>query len=292
VTILPATLSLPVPWGNSPEPLLSACISARYGKNAAVLENAELSIAPGEILGLVGRSGEGKSTLAGAILRLLSSKRAAVTGHIRFRGRELLELSEREMRRIRGREIALIPQSPIAALNPILSIGAHFREAWSVHSSIPFRAFAPRLWQLLASVSLPPDPEFLRRYPRELSVGLAQRVLIAMALIHGPALILADEPTSALDMITQSEIVQLLAHLNRVLPTGILYISHDLLSIAALCDRVAILHERRIVECGPVSEVFTTPRHPYTRRLIEAIPKNPYIIVDETEHAGRGGNPA
>ena len=277
--IVPATLSASTGTGESVEPLLSLRISARYANSAPVLENAELSIRPGEVLGLVGRSGEGKSTLAGAILRLLSSQGALATGNIRFRGRELLTLSDREMRRIRGREIALVPQSPIAALNPVLSIGAHFREAWGVHSSIPFRTFTPRLSELLASVSLPVDREFLRRYPAELSVGLAQRVLIAMALMHRPALILADEPTSALDMITQSEIVQLLARLNRELQTAILYISHDLLSIAGLCHRVAILHDRRIVECGPASEVFTRPRHPYTRRLIEAIPKNPYQMV-------------
>ena len=276
---VPATLSESTPTGDSPEPLLSLRISARYAHSPPVLEDAELSIAPGEILGLVGRSGEGKSTIAAAILRLLPGKGAAATGHIRFRRRELLTLSQREMRQIRGREIALVPQSPIAALNPVLSIGAHFREAWVVHSPMPFRAFTPRLWALLASVSLPADRDFLRRYPAELSVGLAQRVLIAMALMHGPALILADEPTSALDMITQSEIVQLLARLNRELQTAILYISHDLLSIAGLCHRVAILHDRRIVECGPACEVFTAPRHPYTRRLIEAIPKNPYQVI-------------
>lgn len=278
--IIPATLSAPTATGDRLEPLLSLCISVRYAHSAPVLENAELSIRPGEILGLVGRSGEGKSTLAGAILRLLSSKGALATGNIRFRGRELLTLSDREMRCIRGKEIALVPQSPIAALNPVLSVGAHFREAWGVHSSIPFRTFKPRLSELLASVSLPVDGEFLGRYPAELSVGLAQRVLIAMALMHGPSLILADEPTSALDMITQSEIVQLLARLNRELQTAILYISHDLLSIAGLCHRVAILHDRRIVECGSASEVFTRPQHPYTRRLIEAIPKNPYPQLD------------
>jgi ABC-type dipeptide/oligopeptide/nickel transport system ATPase component len=177
---------------------------------------------------------------------------------------------------VRGREIALVPQSPIAALNPALTIGAQFREAWGAHSNAPFEAFAPRLAELLASVSLPADAPFLRRRPRELSVGIAQRVLIAMALVHGPSLILADEPTSALDMITQSEILELLARVNRERNTAILYISHDLLSVAALCHRVAILHQGHIVECRATSEIFRAPQHPYTRHLIAAIPKNPF----------------
>jgi ABC-type dipeptide/oligopeptide/nickel transport system ATPase component len=251
-------------------------ISARYRGGGPVLDNAELALQPGEILGLVGRSGEGKSTIGMAILKLLSMKGGMASGHICFRGRELLTLPERDMRRIRGREIALVPQSPVASLNPALTIGAQLREAWSAHSAAPFADFEPRLRELLASVSLPPEPEFLRRYPRELSVGLAQRVLIAMALVHRPALILADEPTSALDMITQSEILLLLARLNRELKTAILYISHDLLSVATLCHRVAILHQGRVVECGPVVQIFSAPQHPYTRRLIDAMPRNPY----------------
>ena len=259
-------------------PLLSLRISAGYPTRPNIIEDAQLEMASGEILGLVGRSGEGKSTIAMAILKLLSLRGGVLRGEIRFQGRELTALAEREMRRIRGREIAFVPQSPIASLNPALSIAAHFREAWSAHEARPFREFAPRLRALLAAVSLSDDPAFLRCYPRELSVGLAQRVLIAMALIHAPALILADEPTSALDMITQSEILKLLALLNREMQTGILYISHDLVSVAALCHRVAILHQGRIVESGAVDEIFGSPRHPYTRQLIEAIPRVPLLV--------------
>ena len=258
------------------EPLLSMRISAGFPGAARVLENAELAITSGEILGLVGRSGEGKSTIAMSILRLLGMKGGSARGEIRFRGRELLALPEREMRRIRGREIALIPQSPIASLNPALTLGAQFREAWSAHSRTPYGEFEPQLRELLAAVSLPREREFLRRHPRELSVGLAQRVLIAMALVHTPALILADEPTSALDSITQCEILELLARLNRERKMALLYISHDLLAVGSLCHRVAILHEGHVVECGPTAEIFTAPRHPYTRRLIDAIPHNPY----------------
>jgi len=256
--------------------LLSLRISGGYSGCEPVLANAAFDMASGEILGLVGRSGEGKSTIAMAILKLLSIKGGVATGEILFQGKELLALSEREMRRIRGLAIALVPQSPVAALNPALTIGAQFREAWSAHSSVAYSNFEPRVRELLASVSLPDEPSFLCHYPRELSVGLAQRVLIAMALVHRPALILADEPTSALDMITQSEILELLARINRELGTAILYISHDLLSIATLCHRVAILHERHIVECGAVEQIFRAPQHPYTRKLIEVIPRNPF----------------
>jgi len=274
----PAGLREPEVDPRSRAHLLSMRISAVYPGRAPVLENVAFDMAPGEILGLAGRSGEGKSTIAMAILKLLHIRGGKASGVIRFRDRDLLTLSERDMRRIRGREIALVPQSPIAALNPALTIGAQFREAWNAHSPEPYAAFEPRLCELLASVSLPSDPQFLRHHPAELSVGIAQRVLIAMALVHRPALILADEPTSALDTITQSEILDLLARLNRQLQTAILYISHDLLSVASLCHRVAILHQGSIVECGRVSQIFTTPQHPYTRQLIASIPRHPATV--------------
>lgn len=254
-------------------PLLSVRVSADYNGKKGVLKNAAFEMDRGEILGLVGQSGAGKSTIALTILRLLSMKGGAATGEVRFEDQELALLPERQMRELRGRKIAMVPQSPISSLNPALRIGTQFSEAWSAHSTTPYYKWKPRLLELLASVSLPAEEAFLRRYPRELSVGLAQRVLIAMALIHRPALIIADEPTSALDIITQSEILQLFTTLNRKLKVGILYISHDLLSIAAICHRVAILHQGEIVESGLTGQIFQNPSHPYTRRLISAVPK-------------------
>lgn len=249
-------------------PLLSLRISADYANKPGVLRDVSLDVAPGEIVGLVGRSGEGKSTVAFAILGLLSLKGGTCSGEIVFRGRDLSKLNNRQMRQLRGKEISLVPQSPLAALNPNLKLGSQLDEAWRAHER-----GKPDWKPLLESVSLPADPAFLRQYPRNLSVGLAQRFLIAMAILHRPALLLADEPTSALDMLTQSEILRLFASLNQSMNVSMLYISHDLASVASLCHRVAILHEGEIVECARTAEVFRNPRHPYTRELIGAIPR-------------------
>jgi peptide/nickel transport system ATP-binding protein len=251
-------------------PLLQLRITAGYPGKQDVLRDVSVEMQAGEIVGLVGRSGEGKSTLILSILGLLGLKKGVCHGEILFQGRNLLELGGTEMRRLRGRHIALVPQSPVAALNPNLRLGTQLREAWRAHQS------GEPDWQaLLASVSLPAEPEFLRLYPRNLSVGMAQRFLIAMALLHGPSLLLADEPTSALDTITQSEILNLFRRLNRERGIGILYISHDLASVGALCSRVAILHQGQIVESAATQDVFGAPQHPYTRKLIDAIPQLP-----------------
>ena len=221
---------------------------------------------------MVGESGSGKSTIALAILGLLGLKGGRAIGHIWFRGRDLMVASERDMRRVRGREIGLVLQSPLSSLNPALKIGTQLAEAWRAHATGTKAELAMAIDGALASVGLPSDKEFCSRYPAQVSVGQAQRVLIAMAVMHSPALLLADEPTSALDAITQAEIMKLFTQLNRKMGSAVLYISHDLLSVASLCNRIAILHDGEIVECGSVEMVLTRPRHAYTQQLLASVP--------------------
>jgi ABC-type dipeptide/oligopeptide/nickel transport system ATPase component len=239
-----------------PSLLRVAIDSVYYPNHKRVLDRVALEISAGETVALIGQSGSGKSTLALAILRLLDWKRGVVNGRIEFGAHgDLLRLPEREMRSIRGKEIALVLQSAASALNPMLRISTQFE------------------------VDLPSDdPSFLRRYPKEISIGQAQRVLIAMSLLHDPRLLLADEPTSALDIVTQQEVLGLLRRLAASRRMATLFISHDLLSVAALCDRVAILHEGEIVEEAETAAIFRSPAHPYTRRLIGALPRLPVEV--------------
>jgi len=255
--------------------LVTARISVRYGERPAVLRDVQLEIRRGEVLGLVGQSGSGKSTLAMSILGLLDRKRAQADGAIEFEGRDLLKLRERELRDLRGSKIALVLQSPLSSLNPALKIRTQLKEAWRAHASGTAADCETTIRAALESVSLPSRDEFLRKYPSQMSVGQAQRVLIAMAVMHRPSLLVADEATSALDVITQSEILALFRNLNRTSGMSILYISHDLASVAGICDRIAILHEGQIVEMGTTEQVITNPQHGYTQRLMAALPKMP-----------------
>ncbi|MFZ3213403.1 MAG: ABC transporter ATP-binding protein [Terriglobales bacterium] len=256
-------------------PFLSLCLTAGYRHKPPVLRNAFLQMREGEILGLIGQSGSGKSTLALAILRLLELKGGKATGCVYLQGRDLMKMKPRELRAVRGKQIGLVLQSPLSALNPALSIGTQLREAWKAHVRGSSHDREASIATAMASVSLPGDEDFLRRHASQLSVGQAQRVLIAMAVLHRPPLLIADEPTSALDVITQSEILGLFARLNCELATAILYISHDLLSVASICHRIAILHEGDIVECGSTENILESPQHPYTQKLIAALPAIP-----------------
>jgi len=261
--------------GSQDDVLLAAHVSVRYGEKPAVLRDVEFEIRRGEVLGLVGQSGSGKSTLAMAILGLLDRKAARAEGAIKFEGCDLLTLRERELRGLRGRKIALVLQSPLSSLNPALKIRTQLNEAWRAHAEGSNADCESSIRAALDSVSLPSNDDFLRKHPSQMSVGQAQRVLIAMAVLHRPALLIADEATSALDVITQSEILALFRGLNRSSGMAILYISHDLASVAGICDRIAILHEGRIVETGSTEQVLLSPCHEYTQRLMAAMPKMP-----------------
>ncbi len=253
-------------------PLLALHLSVDYPSRREVLRELRLEMRAGEVLGLVGQSGSGKSTIALSVMRLVDTRGAAARGSIVFQGRELLGLSEREMRELRGRQMALVLQSPLSSLNPAMRLGAQLDEAWRVHARGSRDECRAAITTALTEVSLPADENFLRRYPDQVSVGQAQRVLIAMALIHRPALLIADEPTSALDIITQAEILRLFRDLNRGKGVSILYISHDLASVATICDRIAILQEGKIVECAAVQQIFEHPQHAYTAQLVAALP--------------------
>lgn len=255
--------------------LLETEIWADYRGGKAVLNGVRLDIEAGETVALIGQSGSGKSTFALAILRLLDWKGGKVRGKIRFAGKDLTAASEKDMRAIRGKDIALILQSAASALNPMLRIGAQFEEAWKAHSRQPWNSQGrDKASQLLSEVDLNPD-EMLGRYPREVSLGQAQRVLIAMSLLHDPKLLLADEPTSALDVIVQKEVLDLIRRMTASRGMATLFISHDLLSVATLCDRVAILHQGAIVECAATRDIFANPKHAYSQKLIGALPVLP-----------------
>lgn len=242
-------------------------ISASYGATR-VLHDVAGSLEPGTITSLVGLSGSGKTTLSLALLRLLHYRGGTVEGSIQLDGRELLGLTQGEMRAIRGKRIAYVPQSPAAALNPRMRVGALLEETWRAHGAGP-----GSYGELLGSVQLPNDAAFLRKVAGELSVGQGQRLLIALAILHRPAVLLADEPTSALDLITQAKVLALLRDLASRYRMAMLFISHDLQACASVSREVQILHEGRIVESGPPARIFHAPEHPFTRALVAAIPK-------------------
>jgi ABC-type dipeptide/oligopeptide/nickel transport system ATPase component len=266
--------------------LLETRLSVDYPNKPGVLGDVRLIVHEGEMVGLVGESGSGKSTIALALMRLLEHKGAAISGEILFNGRDLLQLRANQMRQIRGREIALVLQSPLASLNPALRIGAQMGEAWRAHTSgAAAKQWKEQALRLLERVSLPAEESFLSRYPRQLSVGQAQRVLIAMAVLHKPRLLIADEPTSALDAITQSEILELFRSLNREMNMAMLFISHDLLAVASLCSRIAILQRGQIVESGSTEQMFRDPRTADTRALLEAVLRNSSAAAEFSRNA-------
>jgi ABC-type glutathione transport system ATPase component len=265
----------------SNDALIRVSLDAAYG-GKPVLRNICFELQRGEVLGLVGTSGAGKSTLVQSLMGLLPWRGGSVRGEVMLHGENLLQLSEKRLRAFRGCKIALIPQSPTAALNPAIRLERHFREAWNAHAVGNGVGCDARVKELLAQVQLPQDREFLRRRPAQISVGQAQRILIALALLHNPELLIADEPTSSLDPVTQAQIVELLRTLNRELGATLLYISHDLVSVLRLADRIAVLDSGTIVECLPVDEI-SEAKHKATRALLQALPAPPEVLLQFRE---------
>ncbi|GHD51582.1 ABC transporter ATP-binding protein [Thalassobaculum fulvum] len=249
------------------------CISyfTRAGEIPAV-KDFNLTVHAGESVGLVGESGCGKSTVAMAIMRYLGSNGGIVGGSIKFKGRDITHLSDEELRRMRGSEVAMIYQEPMAALNPALTIGAQLMEVPLIHEAVSEQEAYDRSRQMLADVKLPDPDRVMAAYPHQISGGQQQRVVIAMALLSKPALLLLDEPTTALDVTVEAGIIELIAEIAGKFGTAQVFISHNLGLVRETCDRICVMYSGEAVETGTIGDVFTRMRHPYTRGLFGAIP--------------------
>lgn len=242
------------------------------GREAAAVDGVSFTVGRGETVGLVGESGSGKSVTAMSIIRLVMPPGRIAAGRIVFDGRNLLELNEEEMRRVRGRRIGFVFQEPMAALNPVYTIGFQIRETLMVHGLARGAAAKKRAIELLDAVRIPHPDRRAREYPHQLSGGLRQRAMMALALAAEPSLVIADEPTTALDVTVQAEVLDLLRDLRRQFGLSLLLITHDLGVVAEMADRVAVMYCGRIVEQAPVAQLFSSPAHPYTRGLLASIP--------------------
>ena len=252
-------------------PLLSLSgLTVRIGA-ATPVAGIDLRVDAGEVLGIVGESGSGKSLSLRAILRLLPAA-AEVSGQVSWQGRDLLAMPQEQLRRIRGREIAMIFQEPMTALNPVLPIGLQITESLRVHLGLRGAAARRRAVELMEQVGIPDSRRRLDNYPHEFSGGMRQRVMIAIALAAGPKLLLADEPTTALDVTIQDQILRLLLRLKDELGMALVLVTHDLGVVAGTCDRVAVLYAGQVMESGPTASLFTRPAHAYTLGLLRSLP--------------------
>jgi len=266
---------------NPASPLLKVQeLQVRFDTPRGILKavaGVSFELAPGETLGLVGESGCGKTVTALSILRLLPSPQATVTGEIRFLGEDLLSSPEERLRQIRGDRIAMVFQEPMTALNPVLTIGEQVMEVLRLHRGLSNHQARREAAAALTRVGLPEAERRLKQYPHQLSGGLRQRAMIAMALACEPDLLIADEPTTALDVTIQAQILALLGRLQAELGLSILFITHNLGIVAQTADRVAVMYAGLIVEQAPTRELFKHPDHPYTRGLLSAVPRLDFL---------------
>jgi oligopeptide/dipeptide ABC transporter ATP-binding protein len=250
---------------------LTVTFDTRRGSFEAV-RDVSFDVQRGRTLGIVGESGSGKSVTAMAVMQLLPDAAQVTAGAVRFDGRDLGTLGERQMQSVRGREIAMVFQDPTASLNPILTIGHQLMEPLRLHLRLGRAAARIRAEELLAMVRIPAPARIMRSYPHELSGGMRQRVMIAIALSCGPKLLIADEPTTALDVTTQAQILDLLRDLQRRLDMAVVLITHDLGVVAEFADEVLVMYAGRLVERSPVAALFDRPGHPYTEGLLRSMP--------------------
>jgi peptide/nickel transport system ATP-binding protein len=238
-----------------------------------VLRGASLEVGAGEVRGLVGESGAGKSMLGRAVLGLLPANAVITDGTIQFEGRDLVAMPEPERRGLLGRRIALIPQDPMTSLNPVKQVGAQIAALLRHHLALSKRDALSRAEELLAEVAIREPARVLQLYPHEISGGMRQRVLIAMAFACDPSLVIADEPTTALDVTVQRQVLQLVERLRQRHGAAILFVTHDLGVVAKICRTMTVLHAGRVLEEGETADVLAKPRHPYTRALLAATPR-------------------
>lgn len=241
-------------------------------KTLTAIEDVSFEIAKGETVGLVGESGSGKSVTSMSIMRLLENN-AETGGEIFFQGKNILELNKNQMKEIRGRKIATIFQDPMSSLNPVLKIGDQLMECTRIHLGYDKKQAEEHALNMLKLVGIPSPESVLKRYPHQLSGGMCQRVMIAMAMSCNPELLIADEPTTALDVTIQAQIMELLLELKNKKDMGILLITHDLGVIAETCEKVIVMYAGRIMEKASVDELFNSPKHPYTKGLLASVPK-------------------
>ncbi len=260
----------------SAEPLLSVRnLRVAFGAgeaDLAAVDGVDFEVGRGEVLGLAGESGSGKSLTLRALLRLVRPP-GRVSGEVLWRGRDLLALPEAELRRVRGGEIGLIFQEPMTALNPVLTVGLQIRENLKEHAGLDSARRRARAVELLDHVGIPAAASRVEDYPHQFSGGMRQRAMIAIALASSPRLLLADEPTTALDVTIQDQILKLILRLRAELDMSVVLVTHDLGVIAQTCDRLAVMYAGRVVEAGPVAEIFRRPRHAYTLGLLNSVPR-------------------
>ena len=272
--------------------LCTQYVSARGTRVTRAVDDVSFTLEAGRTLGIVGESGSGKTTLALTLMRLLPPAARIAGGSVRFGGEELLTKPEGEMRNIRGKRLAMILQDPMASLNPLFTVGDQIAETLRAHESTRRRAAWKRACELLAAVNIAAPLRRVGEYPHQLSGGMRQRVVGAIAISCGPQLLIADEPTTSLDVTIQAQYLKLLGDIQRERGLAMIFITHNLGIVARMCDQVAVMYAGRLVEAGPVRSIFNEPAHPYTRALIESIPKFGDVTERLTAIEGQPPDPA